>query len=476
MMSVKTDARTLADTSAVQRLRNQLTGAVTLPGDDGYDEARAVWNGMINRYPAIIIHCTNKHDVVTALAFAQEQGLKIAVRGGGHSVAGHGTSEGGVVIDLSPMKTIEVDVESKTARVGAGVTWGELDAATQAHNLATPGGVFSDTGIAGLTLGGGFGWLGHKFGLACDNLLSAEVVLADGTIVHASKDENPDLLWGLRGGGGNFGIVTEFEFQLHPFGPDVMMVFVLHDGEGENMANALRFYRDFATSAPDEVSSIAACGIVPPHDPFPEDIHNHPFVLFGALYAGPPEEGQKVLQPLLDYADPLVNMSGVMPYVEAQQMFDEEYPDGMRYYWKSLNLRRFDDAVIERIVSHARKQPSVLSTIDVWHIGGAIARKGPEDGAFFGRKGPFMINPEANWEDPADDEANVRWARDLIADMAEFSDGSRYLNFAGFQEEGDAMMQDAFGPYYQRLSELKAKYDPKNVFSQNQNVKPTSAS
>ncbi|MFW6074893.1 MAG: FAD-binding oxidoreductase, partial [Chloroflexota bacterium] len=460
MMSTKTDARALADTQAVQALKGRISGDVTLPGDAGYDDARSVWNGMINRYPSIIIHCASTDDVVNALGFAREQNLQIAVRSGGHSVAGHGTSEGGAVIDLSPMKGIDVDPERKVARVQGGVTWGELDAATQEHGLATPGGVYSDTGVSGLTLGGGFGWIRNKFGLSCDNLIGAEVVLADGSTVRASMDENQDLLWALRGGGGNFGIVTEFEFQLHPLGPDVMMAFVFHDGEGDKMTKALRYYRDFALSAPDEIGTIAACGKIPPVEDFPEEIHNHPFVLFGAIYAGPAEEGERALKPLIEYDEPLVDLSGVMPYVEAQQMFDEEYPDGLRYYWKSLNLDRFDDDVIDRVVKHARKQVSVASTIDIWHNAGEITRKGPEDGAFFGRNAPFMINPEANWEDPKDDDANIRWARDLIADLSEFSDGSRYLNFAGFQEEGELMMKDAFGPHYQRLAEVKAKYDP----------------
>lgn len=460
--------------ATIKEFENGLRGELVRPGDDDYDEVRAVWNGMIDRRPALIARCANVDDVIASINFARENDLLLAVRGGRHNVAGHATCDGGLVIDLSPMKGIEVNPEARTARAEGGVTWGELDAATQVYGLATPGGVFSDTGIAGLTLGGGFGWLRNKYGLSCDNLISADVVTADGRLIKASEIENPDLFWGIRGGGGNFGIVTTFEYRLHPVGPEVMFVFVLHDGSGENMKKAIQFNRDYSATAPDEVSTIMACGIVPPEPHlFPEEIHGRPFVLFGGLYAGPVEEGQQALQPLLDFGQPLVDFSGVKPYVEAQQAFDEDYPDGMRYYWKSLNLNRLDDEVIDRIVKHARKQPSPYSTTDIWHIGGAVTRVSAEENAFNGRQAAFLLSPEANWEDPEDDEANITWLRELIEDMQVYSDGSRYLNFPGFQEEGDEMMRNAFGPQYERLVALKNKYDPANLFSLNQNIKPT---
>jgi FAD/FMN-containing dehydrogenase len=300
------------------------------------------------------------------------------------------------------------------------------------------------------------------------------VVTSDGRNIRASEDENGDLFWGLRGGGGNFGIVTEFVYRLYPVGPDVAFTFVLHDAEGDKLKQAIRFYRDYATTAPDDVSTLMASGIVPPHaEVFPENIHRRPFVLFGAMYAGPAAEGQQIMKPLRDFGDPLIDFSDVMPYLDAQQVFDEDYPDGMRYYWKSLNLTRLDDEVIDRFVKHARKQPSVLSTVDLWHVGGAVTRVSQEESAFNGRQAAFLLSPEANWEDPADDEANITWLREFIADMGEFSDGSRYLNFPGFQEEGDEMMRQAFGPQYQRLEDLKNKYDPANLFSLNQNIKPS---
>ncbi|MBZ0299877.1 MAG: FAD-binding oxidoreductase [Anaerolineae bacterium] len=455
-----------------RRFQSTHQGQLIRPGDEVYDEARRVWNGMIDRYPALIVRCAGVEDVIAAVNFARENHLRVAVRAGGHSVAGHATCDEGLVVDLSMMKHIQVDPAAHTARVQGGVTWGELDAATQVHSLATPGGLVSVTGIAGLTLGGGFGWLRNKYGLSCDNLISAEVVTADGRVITASKDENQDLLWGLRGGGGNFGIVTTFEYQLHPVGPDVMFVFVLYDGTGENLNKGLRFYRDFCKRVPDEASTIAVCGKVPPEPAYPAELHENPYVLFGGLYAGPVEEGKRVLQPLLDFGQPLLDYSGIQPYVDAQKAWDADYPDGKRYYWKSLNLISLDDHAIQRIANHARQQPSVHSTIDLWHIGGAVARVSAEASAFHGRQAAFLLSPEANWEDEADDKANIVWLRNFIADMAPFSDGSRYLNFAGFQEE-EEMMRKAFGSQYERLVALKNKYDPTNLFNLNQNIKPT---
>lgn len=457
----------------LETLARQVRGKLIQPGDAEYDAARAVWNGMIDRYPALIVRCALVADVVAAVHFARAHHLPLAVRGGGHNVAGHGTCDAGLVIDLSPMHMITVDPDRRVARVGGGATWGQLDAATQVYGLATPGGVFSDTGVAGLTLGGGYGWLRNQYGLSCDNLIGAEVVTAAGQVIWASETEHADLLWGLRGGGGNFGIVTTFEFKLHPVGPEVMFVFVFHDGRGDNMKQAIQFYRDYATSAPDAVSTLMACGVIPP-DPhaFPEAIHGQPFVLFGGLYVGAVPEGQRILQPLRDFGEPLLDGSGVMPYVAVQKMFDHDYPTGRRYYWKSLNLSRLDDEVIDRIVLHARQQPSPFSTTDIWHIGGAVTRVSATESAYNGRQAAFLLSPEANWDAPADDAVNIAWLRGLLADMEEFSDGSRYLNFPGFLEEGETLVRTAFGPQYERLVVLKNKYDPMNLFRLNQNITP----
>jgi len=463
------------DEQTVQNFADQLQGELIRAGDANYDETRAVWNGMIDRYPALIARCASVEDAVTAVNFARENNLRVAVRGGGHNVAGLAVAaDGGLVIDLSQLNNVVVDADARTARAQGGATIGDLDAATQAYGLATPMGVVSATGIAGLTLGGGFGWLRNKYGLSCDNLIGAQVVTADGRIVTANEYENSDLLWGLRGGGGNFGIVTEFEYQLHPVGPEVAFTFILHDASGDNLKRAIQFYRDYSSQAPDEISTIMASGIVPPEpELFPEPIHNKPFVLFGAMFAGDAAAGQRIMKPLVDFGEPLVDFSGIMPYIEAQKAFDADYPDGLRYYWKSLNLSRLDDEVIDRFVKHARRQPSVFSTVDLWHVGGAVKRGRDSESAFHGRQAAFLLSPEANWEHPEDDEANLTWLREFIADMEEFSDGSRYLNFPGFLEEGDEMMRAAFGDKYHRLQALKDQYDPTNFFSLNQNIKPS---
>lgn len=448
-------------------------GSVIRPHDAEYEQARRVWNGMIDKYPALIVRPLGNADVIAAVNLAREQQFLISVRGGGHNVAGHATNDGGIVIDLSSMKRISIDPIKRISRAEGGVTWGELDAAAQVYGLATPGGVYSKTGIAGLTLGGGFGWLRNPYGLSCDNLIGAEVVTADGQLIHVSETDNADLLWGLRGGGGNFGVVTTFEYQLHCVGPDVAFVFVFHDGtDPDEMRRAVRFYRDFSTSAPKEVSTIMALGQIPPSEHFPEALHRTPFILFGGLYAGAAEQGQAVLKPLLDFSTPLIDLSGIKAYTEAQQIFDADYPDGLRYYWKSLNLSRMDEDVIEQLVTHARYQPSPYSTTDIWHVGGAVARKGADTSAFHGRQAAFLINPEANWIDSADDEDNLEWVRSFIQGMEMFSDGSRYLNFAGFQEEGDEMIRKAYGEQYRRLIALKRTYDPTNLFHLNQNIKP----
>jgi FAD/FMN-containing dehydrogenase len=459
-------------TTGIEQLRTQFSGSLIAPGDPGYDAARAVWNGMIDKHPALIARCTGVADVAAAVNFARAQRLVVAVRGGGHNVAGLATCDDGIVIDLSPMKEVRVDAEMRVAYVQGGATWGNMDAATQRFGLAAPGGVFSETGVAGLTLGGGYGWLRGSYGLACDNLIAAEVVTADGRIVRADAQHNFDLLWGLRGGGGNFGIVTTFSYRLHPVGPDVMLVFVIHDGAGEKMKQGLEHYRRFCANAPDEASTIAVCGQVPPEPAYPAELHRRPFILFGGLYAGNPQEGERVLQPLRDFGTPLLDFSGVRPYVEAQRAWDADYPTGRRYYWKSANLMSLGDDAIACIAEHAHCQPSPFSTIDLWHIGGAVKRVGPDTSAFHGRQAAFMVSPEAGWEDNAEDQANIDWVRACIADIEQFSDGSRYLNFAGLYEEGDEMMQQSFGAQYERLARLKAKYDPANLFGLNQNIKP----
>ncbi|MCD6057316.1 MAG: linked oxidase domain protein [Thermomicrobiales bacterium] len=472
VVSPTATSRTL-NSGAIATLREAITGSVITPTDSDYEQARSVWNGMIDRYPALVARCATVGDVIAAVAFAAAHDLPVAVRGGGHSVAGHSTCDGGIVIDLSQMKRIDIDPKARIAHAGAGITWGELDAATQPYGLATPGGVFSRTGIAGLTLGGGYGWLSATYGLSCDNLIEAEVVTADGRVIVASEEENPELLWGLRGGGGNFGIVTRFTYRLHPVGPQSYLAVALHDGEDEATVRALRFFRDFCETAPDEVTLIAVCGVVPAHDEvYPKATHGRRYVMLGGHYVGPLKEGERLLRPLREFAEPLVDFSGDMPYVDVQMLWDEEYPDGDRYYWKSVNMSRFDEEAIARIAARAREQSSPLSTTDIWHVGGAFKQAQADRSAFRGRDAAFLLSAASHWGDPTDDARNVRWAREFVAAMEPYSDGSRYLNFAGFEEEGEAMMRSSFGPHYERLLALKRCYDPTNLFHLNQNIDP----
>lgn len=463
----------MVEETAIQAFAASLEGSLVRPGDSDYDEARGVWNGMIDKRPGFIAQCASAQDVIASVNFARDHGLLLSVRGGGHNAAGYATNDGGLVIDLSPMNQVQVDPEARTVRVGGGATLGDLDTGTQAHGLAVPAGVVTDTGVGGLTLSGGYGWLRNKHGLTCDNLIGAQVVTADGQLITANKEENSELFWGLRGGGGNFGIVTTFEFQAHPLGPEVWMTAAFHDGR--NMKGVLQFWRDYSEGAPDEVATLAACGRFPPGaDIFPEAVHGLPFVLIVGVYAGPAGEGERVMQPLRDFREPLVDFGGKTTWLEAQQFFDEDYPSGeLRYYWKSANLPELSDAVIDSIVDHALAQPSPLSTTDIWHVGGAVRRMDDNATAFVGRHVPFLFNVEANWEDPQDDEANMTWARDFVAAMQPHSDGSRYFNFPGFDEEGDAIVRDTFGVKYARLVALKNQYDPTNLFRLNSNIRPT---
>jgi FAD/FMN-containing dehydrogenase len=461
------------DDAVVEGLESGLRGGLIRPEDEGYEEARKLWNGMIDRRPALIVRAADEADVVAAVNFAREHAVLAAVRGGGHNVAGTASADGGLVIDLSAMKDIRVDPERRTVRAGAGVTIGELDAETQKYGMATPMGVVSETGIAGLTLNGGIGHLRRKHGLSSDNLVSADLVTADGRLVTASESENEDLFWGIRGGGGNFGVVTTFEYRLHPVGPEVMFAFVLYPGD--RAKEVLRFGEEYVGQAPDEVSPVGVLGRVPHDEMFPEEWHGEQYVLFLAMYAGPVEEGEKVLAPLRELGDPIADFSGPMPYTEAQKLLDEDYPDGMRYYWKSVNVASLGDEAIEQLMAYAEAAPSHHSTIDVWYQGGAMGRVGAGETAFGDRSAPILLGIEGNWEESQDDEANVAWARKTVAGMRRFSDGGIYLNFPGFLEEGQEMMKDAYGENYGRLVALKDEYDPENLYRMNQNVKPTTS-
>jgi FAD/FMN-containing dehydrogenase len=460
------------DEGEVEQFASRLRGELLRSGDAEYEEARQLWNGVIDRRPALIVRSAEVGDVIDSVDFARENDLLVAVRGGGHNVAGTASADGGLVIDLSAMKEIEVDPERRTVRAGAGVTIGELDEETQKHGMATPMGLVSETGIAGLTLGGGIGHLRRKHGLSSDNLVSVDVVTADGRFLTASEEENEDLFWAIRGGGGNFGVVTSFEYRLHPVGPEVMCTFVLYPGD--RATEVLRFGEEYMANAPDEVSPLSVLGRVPRVEDFPEEWHGEQYVAFLAVYAGPVEEGEQALRPLRELGDPIVDFSGPMPYTEVQKLLDEDYPDGWRYYWKSVNVGGLRDEVIEALIEHAEAAPSDHSTIDVWFQGGAMGRVGAGESAFGDRSAPILLGIEANWErEPEEDEANIAWARACYSGMRRFSDGGVYLNFPGFLEEGEGLMRDAYGENYERLIEIKDKYDPANLFRLNQNIQPT---
>jgi FAD/FMN-containing dehydrogenase len=460
--------------TALAELRTTLQGNLIEPGEVAYDEARTLWNGMIDKYPVAIARCKNTADVQKAVRFARSNNLTIAVRGGGHNVAGLASVDGGIVIDLSEMNAVQVDPMKRMVKVQGGAKLKDIDHATQALGLAMPTGVVSATGIAGLTLNGGMGWLRRKYGLSCDNLVTAEVVTATGEVIRASETENADLLWGLRGGGGNFGIVTSFEFKAYQLGPEVAFTFVFYPLE--QTKTVLRTHENFLRQdSAGDVSTIAVLGRVPHTDVFPHEIHGTPFVGILGMYAGNAAKGEDFMRPLREIATPLVDLSSRMPYTQAQTVYDEDYPNGKRYYWKSTSLMQLSDEAIEILEHYAKQAPSDHSTIDIWYHGGAVANLSEEATAYGRRDIPYLINPEANWGDPKDDTINIAWARDLLKELTPHSESNLYLNFPGLLEEGDALMRSAFGRNYDKLVELKTKYDPQNVFRINQNIKPKGA-
>jgi hypothetical protein len=459
------------DDAAVKDLRGQVRGRIIRPGDEAYDDRRKLWNGTIDKHPAFIVECLGTADVVAAVGFARDQGLPISVRGGGHNVAGMAIVEGGVVVDLSQMDSVWVDPEHRVARVAGGATLGVLDHEAQLFGLAVPAGVMSRTGIGGLSLHGGLGLLTRHYGLTCDNLLSADVVTADGRVLRADGRDHADLLWALRGGGGNFGVVTSFEFRLHLVGPEVWLALVMYPVE--QAGSILKFWREFMTDAPEELMSIAIFWTTPGEEPIPEGARHKPAIILAACHSGPLDEGEKVIQPLRDAGTPLADLSGPIPFVAAQQVFDPDYPDGRRYYWKSIYLRSLDDEVVRTLAAHAARRPSPLSSLDVWALGGAMTREPAGGSAFARRDAPFLLGIEANWDDPAQDEANIAWARGVFRDMeTRFPGEGAYLNFAGSADESEAMVTKAYAGNLSRLQEIKRKYDPENLFRSNLNIQP----
>ena len=461
------------DVSTIQDLQGRLRGRVLDARSADYEDARRIQNGLIDRYPALIVRCSGTADVVETVNFARERGLLLSIRGGGHNVAGNAMNDGGVVIDLSGMRGVHVNPATRTVRAAGGATWGDVDRESQLFGLAVPGGVVSTTGIAGLTLHGGYGHLRRKFGLSIDNLLSAEVVTAAGQVLTASADDHADLFWALRGAGSNFGVVTSFEFRAQPAGPVVQLCapfYALEDGR-----TVLRGWRDFTATASNDISSLAIAWSVPDADGFPAELRRRPVVILASVYAGPVEEGARIMQPLRELATPLLDLSGPAPFTAVQSSFDSFFPKGRLYYWKSTNVHELSDACIDTILAAAASRPSHLSDIPIWHLGGALARVAPEATAYGRRDAPYLVTAEASWTDPGQNDTNIRWARDLVASMRPFSRGGLYLNFPGFGEEKEAMLRDAYGPNYERLVAIKTQYDPGNLFRMNLNIPPASA-
>ena len=449
----------MAGEAAIQELKKRLRGELLRPGEAGYDEARKVFNAMIDKRPAMIARCAGAGDVLDAVNFARTHNLLVAVRGGGHSVGGKSVCDGGVLIDLSEMKGIHVDPARRIARAQPGLRLGEFDRETQALGLATPMGIVSNTGISGLTLGGGMGWLNGKHGLSCDNLVSVDVVTADGRFLTASDSENEDLFWAMRGGAGNFGIVTSFEYRLHSVGPVLggMVLYPMSEAR-----QVLAFYEEFARGCPDELSTAAGFLTTPDGD----DVLG---VL--ACYSGPLEEGEKVLKPLRNFGSPVVDLIQPMEYVQMQRLLDDNWVPGRLYYWKSSFVRNLSGDLIETIVEHASARPSPLSFVVLQQIHGAATRIAPNETAFAHRYDLWTYGMYAVWTEPGDSEKNIEWAREIWEASQPFVEKGVYVNDLG--EEADKRVRAAYGSNYERLVALKNKYDPTNFFRLNQNIRPT---
>ncbi len=452
----------------IGELKSGFKGEILLPGDGGYEGARRIWNAMIDRRPAVIARCTSTQDVVQGVNFARENGLLLAVRGGGHNIAGNAMCDDGFVIDLSRMKAVRVDPAYRRATIEGGGTLADLDAATQAHGLATPTGINSTTGIAGLTLGGGFGWLSRKFGMTIDNLESAEVVTASGEVVRASATEHPDLFWALKGGSGNFGVVTRFEFRLHPVGPELLSGLIVYPIS--KAKSVLQQYREFIAKAPDELSVWTVLRHAPPLPFLPESVHGKAIVALALIYAGDPKKGESLIEPLRSFGTPLGEHVGVQPYVAWQQVFDPLLAFGARNYWKSHNFSTLADGLFDAVIEYIGTLPSPQCEIFFGAIGGATTRPPTESAAYPHRDALFVMNVHGRWDDPADDKRCIGWARDFFKASAPYATGGVYVNFLT-ADEADRV-RSAYGSNYDRLVQVKRKYDPGNLFRMNQNISP----
>jgi hypothetical protein len=452
----------------LKALPGSFRGELIRPGDPSYDEQRKVWNGSIDRSPAVILRCGGSDDVVAAVGLARDTDLSVAVRGGGHSFPGHSTCDDGIVIDLGPMKRIRVDPEAGMVRAEAGVLLGELDQATQEHGLAVPAGFITHTGLAGLTLGGGMGWLQRKHGLTIDQLVSATVVTASGEVVTASETENAGLFWGLRGGGGNFGVVTEFEFRLNPVGPTVLAGPIFWPIE--QSPQVLRFYRDWIAEAPDELTTIVFHRKAPPVDFVPPELHGRLVVIVTCCWSGDIDAGEEVIRPLREFGSPVLDLCESKPFLQHQAMFDPTFPHGRWYYMRSCDVAELTDEVIDIAVEHAMRIRSPLTSFPIWQQGGAIRQVGEDDTAFNGRQAGHTFNITAITEDEEGFDQEREWSRDFWSALEPFHT-SVYVNF--LMEEGQDRIRQAYGPAkYDRLRALKREYDPDNLFRRNQNIPP----
>jgi len=464
-----TGSTTTVQATSIDQLESSLDGTLLTFGSPGYDEARTIWNAMIDRRPALIVRCATTNDVVNAVNFARENNIVLSVRGGGHNIAGNAVCEGGIMVDLSQMRSVEVDTQNRTARAGGGALLSDVDEATQPYGLVVPLGINSTTGIAGLTLGGGFGWLCRRFGLTIDNLIGATVVIADGSVVHASETEHPDLFWGLRGGGGNFGVVTEFEFALHEIGQTVLSGMVIYPGD--DARRVLEFYRDFMPNAPEELASWFVLRKAPPAPFVPEEWHGRDVIILAICVTGPIEDAERMVRPLRELGTVVADIVAPMPYVAWQKILDAAQSAGARNYWKSNEFNELSDGLIDTLIDYARNVPDPNCDIAMAMLGGAVARVPSDATAYANRNTLYAINIHGRWFDPANDDACIAWARNLMAATTQFSTGSVYVNFMT-AEEGDRV-RNAYGENYERLVALKTTYDPTNVFRLNQNIQPT---
>jgi len=438
------------------------------PQSPGYDEARKLWNGMIDRKPGLIVECAGAADVIRSVNFGRENALLVSVLGAGHNIAGSAASDGGLMISLRKMNSVWVDPQARIARVGPGATLGDFDLEAQEFGLATPVGINSTTGIGGLTLGGGFGWMSRKHGLTADNLISADVVTASGELLRASAEENSDLFWGIRGGGGNFGIVTSFEFQLFPLGPQVLSGLIIHPFS--EAGSVLRYYREFAAQAPDELTVWAVMRKAPPLPFLPEEVHGTEVLILACLYAGDMAEGERALQPLREFGTPIADVISPHKYTDFQQAFDPLLVEGQRNYWKSHDFLELSDGLLDTVLPFVSELPNPASEVFFAHMGGATSRVPAEATAYRHRDAQFIMNVHGRWQDAQDDDLCVGWARDLFQASEPYATGGVYVNF--MTEEEDDRVQSAYGDAYTRLARLKAKYDPTNFFRLNQNIRP----